>query len=92
VLTLRRSGGPVPEVHFLGNVWSALVLPAAGLLLVGRLPYRTIGWLFSVGGLGAGLAAFGFAFAAWAGQRPGLYGWAGAGVWVASVLRLRFVE
>jgi signal transduction histidine kinase len=83
VLTLRRFGGPVPEVYFLGNVWSALVLPAAGLLLVGRLPYRTIGWLFSVGGLGAGLAAFGFAFAAWAVQRPGLYGWAGAGVWVA---------
>ncbi|MBO3751717.1 sensor histidine kinase [Streptosporangiaceae bacterium NEAU-GS5] len=80
VLALRRSGGPVPQVY-LDNVWPALVLPGAGLLLVGRPPYRAIGRLFVLAGVGAGLAAFGFAFAAWAVHRPGLYGWAGAGVW-----------
>jgi two-component system, NarL family, sensor kinase len=82
VMMLRRSGGPVPEVY-LGNVWPALVLPGAGLLLVGRPPYRAVGWLFTVGGLGAGLSAFGFAFAAWAVNRPGLYGLAGAMIWAA---------
>jgi hypothetical protein len=81
VLALRRSGGPVPQVY-LDNIWLALLLPAVGLLLVGRVPYRLIGGLFAVGGLGAGLAAFGFAFAAWAVNRPGLYGWAGAGIWI----------
>jgi hypothetical protein len=82
VLALRRSGAPVPEVY-LENVWPALVLPGAGLLLVGRAPYRIVGWLFCVGGLGAGLAGFGFAFGAWAVQRPGWHGLAGAGIWVA---------
>jgi signal transduction histidine kinase len=81
VLALRRFDLPVPEVY-LDNVWLAVVLPAVGLLLVGRVPYRTVGWLFAVGGLGAGVAALGFAFAAWAVTRPSLYGWAGAGVWV----------
>jgi signal transduction histidine kinase len=82
VLALRRSGAAVPEVY-LENVWPALVLPGAGLLLVGRVPYRTVGWLFCAGGLGAGLAGFGFAFGAWAVHRPGLYGWASVGVWFA---------
>jgi two-component system, NarL family, sensor kinase len=82
VLLVHRSGRPMPEVY-LDNVWLALVLPAVGFVLVGRGPYRTVGWLFAVGGLSSGLAAFGFAFAAWAVQRPGLYGWAGGGLWVA---------
>lgn len=82
VLALRRSGAPVPQVY-LENVWPALVLPGAGLLLVARAPYRAVGWLFCLAGLGAGLAAFGFAFAAWAVGRPGMHGWAGAAVWAA---------
>ncbi|WP_165449605.1 sensor histidine kinase [Krasilnikovia cinnamomea] len=82
VLLVHRSGLPMPEVY-LDNIWPALVLPAVGFVLVGRGPYRMIGWLFILGGLSAGVAAFGFAFAAWAVPRPGLYGWAGAGVWAA---------
>ena len=82
VLAVRWSGLPMPEV-FLENLAPALVMPAVGLLLVGRMRYRMVGWWFAVGGLCAGVAAFGFAFGAWAVQHPGLYGWAGAGVWVA---------
>src|SRR4051794_36987537 len=82
VLLVLRSGRPMPEVY-LDNIWLALVLPAVGFVLVGRGPYRMVGWLFALGGLGSGVAAFGFAFAAWAVPRPGLYGWAGAGLWVA---------
>jgi two-component system, NarL family, sensor kinase len=83
VLALKRSGEPVPEV-FLGNVWTALVFPAAGMLLVRFPPFRLMGWVLGVGGLGSGLAAFGFAAAAWATARHGLDGWAGMGVWVGS--------
>ncbi len=82
VLAVRWSGLPMPEVY-LENLAPALVMPAAGLLLVGRMRYRMVGWWFAVGGLCAGVAAFGFAFGAWAVQHPGLYGWAGAGVWGA---------
>lgn len=81
VLALRRSGSPVPEVY-LDNILLALVLPGAGLPLVGRAPYRVVGWLFVAAGFGAGVAVLGFGFAAWAVHRAGLYAWAGAGVWV----------
>jgi signal transduction histidine kinase len=83
VLLVHRSGRPMPEVY-LDNIWLALVLPAVGFVLVGRGSYRMVGWLFALGGLSSGVAAFGFAFAAWAVQRPGLHGWAGAGIWVAT--------
>lgn len=83
VVAVRRSGDPLPEVY-LGDVWSALVLPAVGLCLVNGSVYRRVGWLFGVGGLGSGLAAFGFAWAAWAERKPSLVGWAGAGVWIGS--------
>jgi two-component system, NarL family, sensor kinase len=81
VLALRRSGAPIPEVY-LSNIWSALVLPAAGLLLISRVAYRMVGWLLVVGGLGAGLAALCFGFAAWGVHRPHLHGLAGAAVWL----------
>ena len=83
VLALKRSGDPVPEV-FLGNVWTALVFPAAGMLLVRLAPFRLMGWVLSAGGFGSGLAGFGFAWAAWAAHRHGWDGWAGVGVWVGS--------
>jgi two-component system, NarL family, sensor kinase len=82
VLAMHRSGVRIPEVY-LDNIWPALVLPAVGLLLIGRAQYRLVGWLFTLGGLGSGVAAFGFAFAAWAVHRPGLYGWAGGAIWIA---------
>lgn len=82
VLLVHRSGLRMPQVY-LGNVWPALVLPAVGFVLVGRGPYRLIGWLFTLGGVSSGVAALGFAFAAWAVPRPGLYGWAGVGIWIA---------
>src|SRR4051812_8956008 len=68
VLLGRGPGLPMPQV-FLDNIWPALVLPAVGFVLVGRRPYRLIGWLFALGGLSSGVAAFGFAFAAWAVHR-----------------------
>jgi signal transduction histidine kinase len=82
VLLVHRAGRPVPQVY-LENTWLALVLPAVGFVLVGRGPCRMVGWLFALGGLSSGVAALGFAFAAWAVPRPGLYEWAGAGLWVA---------
>jgi signal transduction histidine kinase len=80
---MRRHGEPLPETY-LGNVWSALVLPGVGLLLIGRAQWRTMGWLFSAGGVSAGLAAVAFAWAAWAGAQPDWVGWAGWAVWVGS--------
>src|SRR5688572_2172051 len=62
VLLVHRSGRPMPQVY-LSNVWPALVLPAVGFVLVGHGPYRMIGWLFALGGMCAGVAALGFAFA-----------------------------
>lgn len=83
VLALRRSGDPLPEVY-LGSVWSALVLPGVGLLLVGRRRCRSMGWLFSAGGLGLGVAALGHAGAAWTAHRPVLESWGGAGTWLGN--------
>src|SRR3954451_2129863 len=82
VLLVNRSGLPMPQVY-LDNIWPALVLPAVGFVLVGRGSYRMVGLLFALSGLSSGVAALGFAFAAWAVHRPGLYGWAGGGLWVA---------
>ena len=50
VLAMHRSGVRIPEVY-LDNIWPALVLPAVGLLLIGRAQYRLAGWLFTLGGL-----------------------------------------